>query len=322
MKKIILLSMLSLLLFAGCSLIKKNDQPAKTVLTIEEAKTKAEEFINNNLMKPGTTVTIKEITEEGGLYKIVVDAGTGEDIDSYMTKDGKKFFPQALDIEEHEKENQEAADQADQPTEIVKSEKPKVDVFVMSHCPYGTQIEKGVLPVAKLLGDKIDFQVKFCDYAMHGETEINEQLNQYCIQKEQPEKFMSYLQCFLGEGESEPCLTQVKVDTSKLQSCVAAVDKEFKITENFNNKETWKGQFPPFDIYKSEAAKYGVKGSPSLVINGTKVSSGRDSASLLSIICSAFENPPEECSQELSSTTPGPGFGFEGSGSDSSASCN
>ena len=36
-----------------------------------------------------------------------------------------------------------------------KKEKPEVELFVMSHCPFGTQIEKGMLPVARLLGDKI-----------------------------------------------------------------------------------------------------------------------------------------------------------------------
>ncbi|MBU3941884.1 MAG: hypothetical protein KKF74_03150, partial [Nanoarchaeota archaeon] len=47
-----------------------------------------------------------------------------------------------------------------------KKDKPEVELFVMSHCPYGTQIEKGMLPVARLLGDKIDFNIRFCSYAM------------------------------------------------------------------------------------------------------------------------------------------------------------
>lgn len=54
----------------------------------------------------------------------------------------------------------------------------------MSHCPYGLQMEKGIIPVVETLGDSIDFQVKFCDYAMHGQTELDEQVLQYCIMKE------------------------------------------------------------------------------------------------------------------------------------------
>jgi hypothetical protein len=49
-----------------------------------------------------------------------------------------------------------------------KREKPDVDVFVMSYCPFGTQIEKGLLPVWDLLGDKINLNIRFVDYAMHG----------------------------------------------------------------------------------------------------------------------------------------------------------
>jgi len=73
-----------------------------------------------------------------------------------------------------------------------KKDVPEVELFVMSHCPYGTQMEKGILPVVELLGDKIDFKIRFVYYAMHGEKEVNEEARQYCIQKEQKDKFISY----------------------------------------------------------------------------------------------------------------------------------
>jgi len=60
---------------------------------------------------------------------------------------------------------------------------PRVELFVMSHCPYGLQVEKAILPAVKLLGDRIKFNVRFCNYAMHGKAEIDEELLQYCIQK-------------------------------------------------------------------------------------------------------------------------------------------
>ena len=75
--------------------------------------------------------------------------------------------------------------------DLVKADKPKVELFVMSHCPYGTQAEKGMIPVVELLKDKISFEVKFVDYAMHGKKELDEQLRQYCIQKEQKAKFLT-----------------------------------------------------------------------------------------------------------------------------------
>jgi hypothetical protein len=146
---------------------------------------------------------------------------------------------------------------------------------------------------------------------MHGEKELKEQLNQYCIQKEQPTKLLSYLECFLKDGDSgaDSCISKSEIDKGKLESCVAKTDKEYKVLENFNNKIGFKGSYPGFEIFKSDNEKYGVQGSPTLVINGVQSQSGRDSKSLLKSICSAFTNAPKECSTELSSDTPAPGFG-------------
>lgn len=192
-----------------------------------------------------------------------------------------------------------------------KKDKPTVELFVMSHCPYGTQIEKGMLPVAELLGDKIDFDIKFCDYAMHGEKELNEQLIQYCIQNRQNDKYLDYLKCFLEAGNSETCLTQVGIDQDVLDKCVAATDKEYKVTEGFNDKTTYKGSFPTFSVFQSDVDKYGVQGSPTLVINGVTASTGRDSVSLLNAVCTGFKDKPAECDETLSSANPTPGFGFD-----------
>jgi hypothetical protein len=76
---------------------------------------------------------------------------------------------------------------------------------------------------------------------------------------------------------------------------------------------------------EAKASQLGVTGSPTLVVNGVEVQSGRDPASLLTTICSAFNTPPAECQQQLSSTTPSAGFGSAAasadSGSGTAASC-
>lgn len=324
MKKIVIASMALALVLTGCSLAKP--QARQEVISPEEAQAKAVKFVNENLMQAGSEVTAKDIAEENGLYQMTIVVPGGQEIKSYLTKDGKKFFPQVMDIAEIEKKNQDSkagqADQADNADSAApKSDKPEIELFVMSYCPYGTQIEKGILPVAEALGDKINFTLKFCDYAMHGKKELDEQLTQYCLQKEQLNKLFGYLNCFLKAGDSAGCLKEAGVDGAKLQTCASATDKEYKVTEKFNDKTAWaNGTYPPFDVFKADANKYGVKGSPSLVINGQNVSSGRDSASLLKTICSAFNSQPEECNKQLSAAAPAPGFG-EGSGSDSGGGC-
>lgn len=282
-----------------------------------QAKTRAEKFVNDYLMTSGNKATIKGISEEYGLYKLKIDI-VSDVVDSYLSRDGKFFFPQALDIDQISANKNGAANPnatpsqaaASQPTvNVPKNDKPKVELFVMSYCPYGTQIEKGFLPVIAALGNKIDFELKFCSYAMHGEKELAENLTQYCLTTEQPAKLTSYLGCFLAAGDSASCLDKTGVDKTKLASCVSKTDKKYKVTENFNNKVDWQGSFPGFGVYKADNDKYQVGGSPTLVINGTDVQSNRDSASLLKAVCGAFKNQPKECQTTLSSASPAPGFG-------------
>jgi hypothetical protein len=214
------------------------------------------------------------------------------------------------------------AEQAKKLAAIPKATKPEVELFIMSHCPYGTQMEKAALPAAELLGDKIDFKVRFVYYAMHGEVEVLEQLNQYCIQKEQQDKFIPYLECFLEAGNGPDCLKKAGIDTDDLDDCAEAADKEFDIMKNLNDQASWlSGRFPKFDIDKELNEEYGIQGSPGLVINGQQVQSNRDPQSVLDVICSSFENSPEECKQTLSTAAASPGFGSSAGSSGSTGSC-
>jgi len=315
MKKIIITGLLVSLVLTGCTLGKSGAKALKP----DEAKTKSLEFIQKNLVSPGTSVEVSEITLEGDLYKLKVNLKNGDqtqEVESYMSKDGTKFFPQVLDVEKIEKESataggEETANQTGGQT-IPKSDKPVVEIFVMSYCPYGTQIEKGILPVVEKLGNKIDFQLKFCSYTMHGAEEVEENTRQYCINTEQSDKFSAYLNCFLADGDSAKCLGQTGVDSQKLSACVSATNAKYKIDSNSTD----------YSIYKADNEKYGVSGSPTLVINGVTADSQRDSASLLKTICSAFNNQPEECQAQLSATAPSSGFGGGSDSSGANASCN
>ncbi|MBU1130968.1 hypothetical protein KJ840_02440 [Patescibacteria group bacterium] len=317
MKKIIIISLLLALTLTGCSLLK-----SRSVLKPEEAKAMALEFVKENLVQPGTEVSVKEITEENGVYKLVFAFPDGQEINSYLSLDGKRFFPQVIEVEPPAAaDNQQNSNSAPANQQAAKSDKPQVELFVMSHCPYGTQIEKGLLPVLGLLGDKIDFELKFCDYAMHDKKELDEQLSQYCIQKQEPQKLLSYLGCFLEAGDGASCIAQAGINVSMLNSCVAETDSQYQVTENYNAKTNWKGNYPSFDVYAADNQKYSVQGSPTLVINQGSVQPARDPQSLLTLICSGFDNPPAECSQQLSSTVPSAGFGYGAGGSSSGGDC-
>lgn len=298
---------------------------AGQTITSDEAKAKATTIIQG--LVQGQTVTVSSVVDQGSIYALSIDVG-GQKFNSYMTKDGKLLFPSAVDAA-GTAAAPATGQTAPQPTSVSKTDKPVVELFVMSHCPYGTQSEKGILSAVRTLGDKIDFKVKFVYYAMHGEKEVKEQLAQYCIQKDEPAKYLAYLACFLndsaGQGSdsaSKACIASTKIDTAKVDACKVTADKEFGIMANFNDQASWlSGRFPKFNTDLALNTKYAIQGSPTLVINGAQSNAGRDSASYLKGICAAFNNAPAECNTQLSATAPGPGFGYDSVGAANAAGC-
>ncbi len=286
-------------------------KPRTTTLTPNQAKTRTENFINKFLMRSGNTATIKSVSTEYGLYKLNIKLASS-DVNSYLTKDGKLFFPQALNIDQitaKASKAQPSAPKAVSATVKLKNDKPNVDLFVMSYCPYGTQIEKGILPVLSTLGKTINFRLQFVNYSMHGPKELTENIRQYCIQKNEPQKLDNYLSCFLQAGDSSSCIGSTGINKVQLASCVSSTNQKYKITSNAKNHINYRGNYPSFPIDQADNVKYGVLGSPTLIINGQQVSSNRDSASLLKTICSAFKSQPKECQTVLSSVSPAPGLG-------------
>ena len=314
-KKIILgVAMAALLVAGGAFFYYQKMQ--KTNIGPKAAKEKIEKLVADS----GGAVTVGDAVLDGDMYKVTITAN-GNDQELYVTRDGKKLIQGVITFEEIEKQKELANQEKPVAAEVPKSDKPKVELFVMSYCPYGTQMEKGILPVVAALGGKIEYSLRFVDYIMHGDKEIAENLRQYCISKNNPEKLSAYLTCFLkkGEGTSDTCLASAGIASAGVKSCVAQVDTKFSVTKNAADKNTWSnGQFPTFNVDKEDNLKYGVQGSPTLVINGVVSDAGRDSASILKTICGAFNNAPKECEAKLSDATPAPGFG-EGTASDSSA---
>lgn len=205
---------------------------------------------------------------------------------------------------------------------VTKSDRPKVELFVMSYCPYGLQMEKAYLPAWELLKNKADISIKYVSYAMHGKKEIDENTRQYCIGKESQDKLISYLKCFVGEDNYTKCLSAVGLTESKLASCISATDKQYKLTEKFNDQTTWlSGKYPVYGVNDDLNEQYGVQGSPTLIINGAEANAGRTPEAVKQAICAAFNNAPEECKTTLSNSGYSAGFGLTASDSAANAAC-
>jgi len=274
-------------------------------------------FFNTKLSQnPGT---LESLEKEEGIYKVVISSN-GQSYPFYFTESGM-FIYQGMELIPTTTTPTNTNAQTTS-TDVPKSDKPVVDLFVMTHCPYGTQAEKGIIPVLELLGDKIDGNIRFVHYFMHAPEEAETPI-QVCIREEEPDKYLDYLKCFLeGDGNynydsdgdgvkdlmtngNDPteCMKREGIDTNLIDNCIP------------NKWETY------YDADSKLSQNSGVSGSPALVINGQKISSARSPAAYLSTICSAFNTAPEECSQELSSETPSAYFGWDTTNSTSVGQC-
>lgn len=295
-----------IVLATGLFLYFGSNMSLQQKLPADEVAQKALDFINSNILSQGITASLIDITEEGNIYKIRVDI-KGTEYQSYVSKDGKYLFPDGYDLDAEIKGQQQSNQ------EISKREKPDVKLFVMTYCPFGLQAQKMYLPVYDLLTDKTDMGIYFVNYIMHEKPEIDENLTQYCIQKEENEKYDDYLSCFVKDGNGESCLLEAGINKTKLKACVESTDKEFNIYAQYQDKNTWlNGTYPKFDVHDDLNQSYGIGGSPTIVINDTIVNVGsRSPEAFKQVVCEAFVSIPEECSQILSDTAFSSGFGLE-----------
>ena len=318
LKNLIIVIVVLALISVGVVYFIYNKDGGTDVLSAQKAAEKVVNFINQNMLPEGITASLIEVVEDNGLYKFKLNVEgedqTTEEHTAYVTKDGKLLFLDAIDVDQViEPETSEPV-----VTEVPKEEKPDVKLFIMSYCPYGLQAQKMFLPVYELLGEKAYMGVYFVNYIMHGEEEINENLIQYCIQKQEPQKFADYLGCFVKDGDSQKCLSEAKIDQGILANCITDTDKGYNIYSQYQDQSTWvSGQFPKFDVHTTFNEQYGVRGSPTVVVNDSIVSvNPRSPETFKQVVCQSFSSPPVECEQTLSGTAFSPGFGLEeGSGS-------
>jgi protein-disulfide isomerase len=257
------------------------------------------------------------VEEVSGMFQVITSY-QGSQIPIFVSKDGTFLFLSAPINMSKEVVPQTSGEQP--ATEVPKTDKPVANGFVMSHCPYGLQFLKAYIPVIELLGSKADLNVNFVSYIMHGESEMSDNTIMYCIQKEEKSKFTQYLRCFVDKNDATTCMATAGISKAKIDTCTEAADKEFSIKKTFAESTS---TYPAYNVDAALDQQYGVQGSPTFVLNGVTVGVNRAPEAIKQAVCSAFNNPPAECNQTLSTAAEAAGFGPLGSGSasNSTASC-
>lgn len=176
--------------------------------------------------------------------------------------------------------------------------KASLDLFVMSHCPYGVQAEQILKDVVDVFGTELKFNLYFIASesngifsSMHGQAEVDEDLRQVCIMKYSPSDLYDYLMCLAPNYTTsgtvwESCAQQNNIDVNKIKTCYQGDEGKSLLSEN---------------LKKANELKIGS--SPTIYINGQKYAGSRNAASIQSFLCS--ENTTlSGCSSQVGTSAP------------------
>jgi len=184
-----------------------------------------------------------------------------------------------------------------------KSNKPLLEAFVVSRCPFGLQMQRIMADMISEIPQSKDYlKARYIGSiangtitSMHGNEEAQENLRQICIREEQPEMYWDYARCYMKEGKSSECLKSLSIDVDTLDSCTNDSARGLAYAQE------------DFDLVD----KFKVTGSPTLIMNdkvvsefdfATDTTNGRSPEALKELLCCGFNVQPPFCSQELNTT--------------------
>ncbi|MBW2982882.1 thioredoxin domain-containing protein [Candidatus Woesearchaeota archaeon] len=224
------------------------------------------------------------------------------------TSDGYRLNPQAVGATWYFSEEKRLEEQAKTQEALgleTGDNKPQVDFFVMSYCPYGNQAEELLKPVYDKLKGEAEFNPRYVIYnqgsgcyeaddgtqlcSLHGEVELNQNVRELCVLDEYGTgKWFDFALAMNDEctsSNADTCWTDVAeaqgIDTDKVESCF----EENKVAYAKEDYEL--GQM------------LGVSGSPTLFFEGEKYDGARSSNGYLSALCSGFDDAPAACDDAL-----------------------
>ncbi|MFA5878192.1 MAG: hypothetical protein WC845_02380 [Candidatus Staskawiczbacteria bacterium] len=273
-------------------------------ISLKAAGEKVVAYINSDILQGKGTATLTESSETNGLYKLKLTLGdASQTAEAYVTKDGKFLFPIMtgypidLDATAGDPGNGNGGTPATASCDSVKkADKPVLEAFVVSQCPYGVQMQRvfaKAIEEAPALKDSL--KIRYIGtieggkvIAMHGDAEAQENLRQICIRDEQASKYWKYISCYMKAGDVEGCLTSTGIDKNKLAGCISTESRGLAYAKE------------DFDL----TAQYSISGSPTMILGGDQISEsgfgGRTADAAKSIVCCAFNSQPDFCSQTLS----------------------
>src|SRR3989344_3437585 len=181
--------------------------------------------------------------------------------------------------------------------------KIKVNVNGKSYNSYVTKDGKFLFPT-----DPIPMEAKTNDESAQAEAQEN--LRQICVRDEQRSKYWDYVSCQMEKGDTAGCQESTGINATKLNGCMSDANRRLSYAKE------------DFDL----TAKYGIEGSPTVILNGVRVSEfdfgGRSSDAIKTLICNSSTTPSEFCSTTLNTQQAATSFSLTYAGATPSASAN
>ncbi|MCB9556681.1 MAG: DsbA family protein [Deltaproteobacteria bacterium] len=172
--------------------------------------------------------------------------------------------------------------------------KVKVEFYVMSKCPFGTQVEQGIHPVLDEVGDWIDFSINFIATengdgfsALHGQPEVDGNIIQLCAMKFHPDPrdYMKFISCQNENMRAIPngweaCADKAGLDKANISKC----------SKGNEGKELLRASL-------RQAKARNAQGSPTMFVANKPYQGGRSKNDFLRAICTEIKgNKPAACS--------------------------
>ena len=168
----------------------------------------------------------------------------------------------------------------------------KIELFVMSQCPYGIQAEAAFKDVVGKLGSDVDFSLDYIGTvsdsgepsSMHGPKEVAGDTAQLCAAKLAPTKYLDLIACqnkdpTAVDANWESCATEVGIALGPLQSCARGDDGKKLLTASF-----------------ARSTERDAKGSPTIFIGGKPYGGNRKVPDILRTVCEAYgDEKPAFC---------------------------
>jgi protein-disulfide isomerase len=266
------------------------------------SKSEAENLVSAYAVYYGASVSVVDSIAKDNFY-IVNVSYQGQEIPFYVSKDGKYVGQMAdvssLDLDSSgDSPNSDSSSGSDS-VSVPKSDKPKVELFVWSYCPYGVAAQGPLAEVANLLSSDADFEI-VPYYDGHGAYETQQNKIQLCVQKNSPNLYWDYAAEFVktiypkcgatrdidcDKTESLKLMNSLGINSKIVMDCVASEGDNL------------------FNAAAAKAQSNGVSGSPTLTVNGVVVQTARNAEAYKTAICNAFNTAPGVCSEVLSSAS-------------------